>query len=143
MKRPANIALAVAITLRFDGCITCIRFGPGTRLDQGGDRAKGWAWRSSAMPARPSVFHPRARCFDAAANQPHRLRRTQTGYLRLQRSWIAHSDRVGIPLIASPSRSPFLWIGALKFRAYEADTSPLRPHTVHVSSTSIRPIQAH
>src|ERR1700756_3761454 len=43
------------------------------------------------------------------------------GYLRLPLSWIAHSDRVGIPLMRVAIAIIFLWIGALKFVPYEAD----------------------
>src|SRR5260370_1323291 len=42
------------------------------------------------------------------------------GYLRLPLSWIAHSDRVGIPLMRVAIAIVFLWIGALKFPPYEA-----------------------
>ena len=45
-----------------------------------------------------------------------------TGYLRLPLSWIAHSDRVGIPLMRIAIAIVFLWIGALKFVPYEADS---------------------
>src|SRR5256885_8632593 len=44
------------------------------------------------------------------------------GYLRLSLSWIAHSDRVGIPLMRVAIAIVFLWIGALKFAPYEADS---------------------
>ncbi len=44
------------------------------------------------------------------------------GYLRLPLSWIAHSDRVGIPLMRIAIAIVFLWIGALKFAPYEADS---------------------
>ena len=44
------------------------------------------------------------------------------GYLRLPLSWIAHSDRVGIPLMRVAIAIIFLWIGALKFAPYEADS---------------------
>src|ERR1700686_2491075 len=44
------------------------------------------------------------------------------GYLRLPLSWIAHSDRVGIPLMRVAIAIVFLWIGALKFAPYEADS---------------------
>src|ERR1700756_5080212 len=44
------------------------------------------------------------------------------GYLRLPLSWIAHSDRVGIPLMRICIAIVFLWIGALKFAPYEADS---------------------
>src|SRR5438093_9823006 len=44
------------------------------------------------------------------------------GYLRLPLSWIAHSDRVGIPLMRVAIAIVFLWIGALKFVPYEADS---------------------
>jgi uncharacterized membrane protein YkgB len=37
------------------------------------------------------------------------------GYLRPPLSWIAHSDRVGIPLMRVAIAIVFLWIGALKF----------------------------
>src|ERR1700710_1329210 len=43
-------------------------------------------------------------------------------YLRLPLSWIAHSDRVGIPLMRVAIAIVFLWIGALKFAPYEADS---------------------
>src|ERR1700745_3821895 len=43
-------------------------------------------------------------------------------YLRLPLSWIAHSDRVGIPLMRVAIAIIFLWIGALKFAPYEADS---------------------
>src|SRR6202790_5598188 len=44
------------------------------------------------------------------------------GYLRIVLSWIAHSDRVGIPLTRVAIAVIFLWIGALKFAPYEADS---------------------
>src|SRR3979411_3382991 len=44
------------------------------------------------------------------------------GYFRLPFSWIAHSDRVGIPLMRVAIAIVFLWIGALKFAPYEADS---------------------
>src|SRR3977135_4268772 len=44
------------------------------------------------------------------------------GYFRLPLSWIAHSDRVGIPLMRVAIALVFLWIGALKFAPYEADS---------------------
>src|ERR1700736_5817761 len=44
------------------------------------------------------------------------------GYLRLPLSRIAHSDRVGIPLMRVAIAIVFLWIGALKFAPYEADS---------------------
>src|SRR3989442_2419663 len=44
------------------------------------------------------------------------------GHLRLPLSWIAHSDRVGIPLMRVAIAIVFLWIGALKFAPYEADS---------------------
>jgi uncharacterized membrane protein YkgB len=71
------------------------------------------------------------------------------GYLRLLLSWIAHSDRVGIALMRIAIAIVFVWIGALKFAPYEADSitpfvanSPLmsffynhpeeyRPHLTH------------
>src|SRR3979490_1802720 len=46
------------------------------------------------------------------------------GYLRLPLSWIAHSDRVGIPLMRVAIAIIFLWIGALKFALYKADSIP-------------------
>ena len=63
------------------------------------------------------------------------------GYLRLPLSWIAHSDRVGIPLMRVAIAIVFLWIGALKFAPYEADS--ITPFVANSplcrSSTSIRP----
>jgi uncharacterized membrane protein YkgB len=44
------------------------------------------------------------------------------GYLRLPLSRIARSDRVGIPLMRVAIAIVFLWIGALKFAPYEADS---------------------
>src|SRR3979490_2806368 len=44
------------------------------------------------------------------------------GYLRLPLSWIAHSDRVGIPLMRVAIAIVFLGIGPLKFAPYEADS---------------------
>src|SRR3979411_3448537 len=44
------------------------------------------------------------------------------GYFRLPLSWIAHSDRVGIPLMRVAIAIVFLWIGGLKFAPYEADS---------------------
>src|ERR1700730_17451409 len=57
-------------------------------------------------------------------NQSQRLKRGELmiGYLRLPLSWIAHSDRVGIPLMRVAIALIFLWIGALKFAPYEADS---------------------
>src|SRR5260370_16698827 len=43
-------------------------------------------------------------------------------YLRLPLSWTAHSDRVGISLMRVAIAIVFLWIGALKFAPYEADS---------------------
>jgi reactive chlorine resistance protein C len=43
-------------------------------------------------------------------------------YLRLPLAWIAHSDRVGIQLMRVAIAIVFLWIGALKFVPYEADS---------------------
>lgn len=43
-------------------------------------------------------------------------------YLRLPLVWIAHSDRVGIQLMRVAIAIVFLWIGALKFVPYEADS---------------------
>jgi len=43
-------------------------------------------------------------------------------YLRLALSWIAHSGRVGIPLMRVAIAIIFPWIGALKFAPYEADS---------------------
>ena len=43
-------------------------------------------------------------------------------YLRLPLSWIAHSDKVGIQLMRVAIAIVFLWIGALKFVPYEADS---------------------
>src|SRR5260370_34979789 len=45
-------------------------------------------------------------------------------YLRLPLSWIAHSDRVGIPLMRVAIAIVFLWIDALKFAPSEADRIP-------------------
>ena len=44
------------------------------------------------------------------------------GYFRLPLSLIAHSDRVGIHLMRVAIAIVFLWIGALKFVPYEADS---------------------
>ena len=44
------------------------------------------------------------------------------GYFRLPLSLIAHSDRVGIHLMRVAIAIVFLWIGALKFAPYEADS---------------------
>src|SRR3979411_1476073 len=44
------------------------------------------------------------------------------GYFRLPLSWIAHSDRVGIPLMRVAIAIVFLWIGALQFAPYEGDS---------------------
>src|SRR5260221_3890111 len=44
------------------------------------------------------------------------------GYLRLPLSWIAHSDRVGIPLMRVDIVIVILWIGALNFAPYEANS---------------------
>jgi len=64
------------------------------------------------------------------------------GYLRLPLSWIAHSDRVGIPLMRVAIAIVFLWIGALKFAPYEADSitpfvanSPSHPATAQPEAT--------
>ena len=43
-------------------------------------------------------------------------------YLRLPLTWIAHSDRVGITAMRIAIAVVFLWIGALKFAPYEADS---------------------
>jgi reactive chlorine resistance protein C len=44
------------------------------------------------------------------------------GYFRLPLTLIAHSDRVGIHLMRVAIAIVFLWIGALKFVHYEADS---------------------
>ena len=44
------------------------------------------------------------------------------GYLRLPLEWIANSDRVGMQLMRVAIAIVFLWIGALKFAPYEADS---------------------
>jgi uncharacterized membrane protein YkgB len=44
------------------------------------------------------------------------------GYFRLPLTLIAHSDRVGIHLMRVAIALVFLWIGALKFVPYEADS---------------------
>jgi reactive chlorine resistance protein C len=44
------------------------------------------------------------------------------GYFRLPLTLIAHSDRVGIHLMRVAIAIVFLWIGALKFVPYEADS---------------------
>jgi reactive chlorine resistance protein C len=44
------------------------------------------------------------------------------GYFRLPLTLIAHSDRVGIHLMRVAIAVVFLWIGALKFVPYEADS---------------------
>src|SRR5260370_28796074 len=74
--------------------------------------------RERSSPPAHSTHSTRRR------NQPQRLRRTHDliGYLRLPLSWIAHSDRVGIPLMRVAIAIIFLWIGALKFAPYEADS---------------------
>jgi uncharacterized membrane protein YphA (DoxX/SURF4 family) len=43
-------------------------------------------------------------------------------YFRLLLTWIAHSDRVGIAAMRIAIAIVFLWIGALKFAPYEADS---------------------
>ena len=43
-------------------------------------------------------------------------------YFRLLLTWVAHSDRVGIHLMRVAIAIIFLWIGALKFVPYEADS---------------------
>jgi uncharacterized membrane protein YkgB len=43
-------------------------------------------------------------------------------YFRLLLTWIAHSDRVGITAMRIAIAIVFLWIGALKFAPYEADS---------------------
>ena len=43
-------------------------------------------------------------------------------YFRLLLTWIAHSDRVGITAMRIAIAIVFLWIGALKFVPYEADS---------------------
>jgi uncharacterized membrane protein YkgB len=44
------------------------------------------------------------------------------GYLRVPLTWVAHSDKVGIQLMRLAIAIVFLWIGALKFVPYEADS---------------------
>jgi reactive chlorine resistance protein C len=44
------------------------------------------------------------------------------GYLRFPLEWIANSDRVGMQLMRVAIAIVFLWIGALKFAPYEADS---------------------
>ena len=43
-------------------------------------------------------------------------------YLRLPLEWIANSDKVGMQLMRVAIAIVFLWIGALKFAPYEADS---------------------
>jgi uncharacterized membrane protein YkgB len=43
-------------------------------------------------------------------------------YLRLPLEWIANSDKVGMQLMRVAIAIVFLWIGALKFVPYEADS---------------------
>jgi uncharacterized membrane protein YkgB len=43
-------------------------------------------------------------------------------YFRLLLTWIAHSDRVGITAMRIAIAVVILWIGALKFVPYEADS---------------------
>src|SRR3982074_1965428 len=57
------------------------------------------------------------------------------GYLRLPLSWIARSDRVGIPLMRVAIAIVFLWIGALKFAPYEADS--ITPFVANSPFTSL------
>jgi uncharacterized membrane protein YkgB len=47
---------------------------------------------------------------------------TMIGYFRLPLTLIAHSDRVGSQLMRVAIATVFLWIGALKFVPYEADS---------------------
>src|ERR1700704_6977314 len=62
------------------------------------------------------------------------------GYLRLPLSWIAHSDRVGIPLMRVAIAIVFLWIGGLKFVPYEADSiTPFVANSPLMSSFYERP----
>jgi reactive chlorine resistance protein C len=44
------------------------------------------------------------------------------GYLRFALEWIANSDKVGMQLMRVAIAIVFLWIGALKFAPYEADS---------------------
>jgi reactive chlorine resistance protein C len=44
------------------------------------------------------------------------------GYLRLPLEWIAGSEKVGMQLMRVAIAIVFLWIGALKFAPYEADS---------------------
>src|ERR1700754_5057657 len=44
------------------------------------------------------------------------------GYLRFPLEWIANSDKAGMQLMRVAIAIVFLWIGALKFAPYEADS---------------------
>src|SRR3954470_10894404 len=65
-------------------------------------------WMHSTTPAKPDPLMERS--FPMLA------------YFRLLLTWIAHSDRVGIQAMRIAIAIVFLWIGALKFIPYEADS---------------------
>src|SRR6201987_4287278 len=65
-------------------------------------------WMRSTPPAKPDPLMERS--FPMLA------------YFRLLLTWIAHSDRVGITAMRIAIAIVFLWIGALKFVPYEADS---------------------
>src|ERR1700754_322563 len=44
------------------------------------------------------------------------------GYLRFPLEWIANSDKAGMQLMRVAIAIVFIWIGALKFAPYEADS---------------------
>ena len=48
-------------------------------------------------------------------------------YMRLSLEWMATSDRVGIQLMRVAIAIVFLWIVALKFAPYEADSMSRQP----------------
>jgi uncharacterized membrane protein YkgB len=58
-------------------------------------------------------------------------------YLRLPLEWIANSDRAGMQLMRVAIAIVFLWIGALKFAPYEADSTPFVATACSCHFTSI------
>jgi uncharacterized membrane protein YkgB len=53
---------------------------------------------------------------------PRTEKPAMTNYIRQPLTWIARSDRIGITLMRVAIAIVFLWIGALKFAPYEADS---------------------
>jgi AhpD family alkylhydroperoxidase len=111
------IALAVAITLRCDGCITVHTAAARERGATRKRSPKRWVCGLRQCRRGRCLFHPGSMISTPPPKSIPRLRRTHDRHLRLPLSWIAHSDRVGIPLMRVAIAIVFLWIGAPQIRA--------------------------